>query len=372
TIDGLAQFDHVVISLDRKARPSKTYWQDCGPIGAARVFAYGHWGLPLGIGLFLSFFLAARRIFREVNAEDLRPDLIHAHRLTFDGLGAWLLARWWRVPFVVSVRGEVESKVFRVKLHYRPLYRRLMRDASLIYYVSLWYRDAVRRVTGVPIDKERILPNIVLNTKTVIIPQSASNGFVSVFNFAIHQKKGLTRLLPALKQAMGEYPEMTLDLIGSGTRDDLDAVRKLVTNHGLTESVTIVGALDHDDLIARLPAYRALVLPSHNETFGMVYTEALFAGVPVLFSKGTGIDGYLDGLHVGVGVNPKSVDDIASALVTLWQDSDHFRQTIEASAPDIFDTFDPQTHLDAYARDVFALTKTRANDAANRSDGSDA
>jgi len=50
----------------------------------------------------------------------------------------------------------------------------------------------------------------------------------------------------------------------------------------------------------------------------MVYIEALFAGVPILYSKGTGIDGFLDGLEVGIaGVDPDDTQDIGRALVAL-------------------------------------------------------
>lgn len=36
------------------------------------------------------------------------------------------------------------------------------------------------------------------------------------------------------------------------------------------------------------------VMPSKPETFGLVYVEALSQGLPILYAKGEGFDGYFD------------------------------------------------------------------------------
>ena len=252
TIDHLPQFEHVLISLDRTPNPLKTYWTDCGTIGEAHVFAHGQWGLPLGVGLYTSFYLTARKIWKQMNAIGFKPDVIHAHRLTFDGIAAWLLARWWNVPFVLSVRGEVESKVFRFKPFYRRLLKRMVLDAKVIYYVSLWFQKDLRHYTKVSEDKERPFPNIVLNTTKTIKTMPATRGFVSIFNFAIYKKKGLERLLPAFKAALKSAPEITLDLIGQATPEELEIVEALIDRYGLNDSVKAVGPVPHEELVKRL------------------------------------------------------------------------------------------------------------------------
>ncbi|MFX7731798.1 glycosyltransferase, partial [Acinetobacter baumannii] len=88
----------------------------------------------------------------------------------------------------------------------------------------------------------------------------------------------------------------------------------------------------HHDLLDDFAQVLALAMPSHNETFGMVFPEALFAGAPILYSRATGIDGYLDGLDVGVAVDPGNVDAIARGLVRLVEDNAHYRQNIRDAA----------------------------------------
>ena len=64
-------------------------------------------------------------------------------------------------------------------------------------------------------------------------------------------------------------------------------------------------------------------MPSLAETFGLVYLEALSQNLPVVYTKGQGIDGLFDE-SVGIGVNPLSVEDIAEALRTILENQELF------------------------------------------------
>ena len=344
-------YDNVVISMTRKTDPRQTYFWDCGSIGKAHVFAYGYEGLPFGIGLFGSMWWAARRIRRALQENGIRPDLIHAHKLGFEGLAGWLLARWYGVPLFVSLRGEVETKIFRRKPTYRPLLRRVVEDAARIYHVSAWFRDEFHR--HVPqTAKERLLPNIVRNIRPEITTVPANDRFVSIMNLDIWKKKGLDTLLEGLAIARRTRPELKLDIVGGGTEDAARKARELAAEAGVTDAVRFLGKLDNAELLARLPEYRALLLPSSNETFGMVYVEALFAGIPVLHTAGTGIDGYLDGLDVSVGVPEGDAEAIASAMLHLDAEADTLRETLVRSAPELFRRFSKERLLADYRADV--------------------
>jgi glycosyltransferase involved in cell wall biosynthesis len=99
------------------------------------------------------------------------------------------------------------------------------------------------------------------------------------------------------------------------------------------------GPLANAKVLERISESIALVLPSHHETFGMVYLEALFAGVPILYSKGTGIDGFLDGLDVGIGVDPDNSSEISRALIELANNGARYRAAIIASTDELSKRF---------------------------------
>ena len=55
-------------------------------------------------------------------------------------------------------------------------------------------------------------------------------------------------------------------------------------------------------------------MPSFPETFGLVYVEAMSQGLPIIYTKGQGIDGYFEDGKVGYPVNTKDSNDIVKKL----------------------------------------------------------
>jgi glycosyltransferase involved in cell wall biosynthesis len=353
-IDGLTDCDHVIISLTRTADPRRISVQEYQTVDGQRLIAMHHFGLPFGGGLFFSFHAVADQIAKQLAERGLKPDLIHSHRLTFDGIAGWLLARRWRTPHVISVRGEVESKVLRFKPTYRGLMRRILSDAHRIYYVSAWFQPTLEQLApnlrSALAIKSRPLPNIVANTCATIRSRPARPVILAVANLDIS----------GFAKASSRLPGVSLEIIGGGSPVNVAAVQAIVDASGVADRIILRGTLDNDVFLEELPTALAMALPSHNETFGMVYTEALFAGVPILYGQATGIDGHLAGLEVGIGVPPGNVDAIAEGLIVLVERNGHLRRSIAASSPELFKRFDPNRLLALYMADVRAAVKVPA------------
>lgn len=97
----------------------------------------------------------------------------------------------------------------------------------------------------------------------------------------IHRKKGIDLLL----RAFGELARSDDRLILAGPEEDgvyATELRKLA--EPFAERVTWAGMLRGESKWGALRAADALVLPSHQENFGMVVAEALSVGVPVLLT----------------------------------------------------------------------------------------
>lgn len=360
-IDGTPGCDHVIFSLKRFADPTKGYLVECNAPPGQRLFAYGHFGLPLGAGLFASFRRVAARIERVLAEEGIRPDIVHSHRMTFDGLAGWLLSKRLGIPHFLSVRGEVESKVFRFKPTYRPLLRRIAREAARVYYVSAWFAPHLERATGPLGAKAKVLPNIVHNARAHIWPKPPRPAFVIGAQLDVYRRKGVDRLIEAFARAGDALEGIALDIYGTGSARSIAAVEALIAKHRLKDRVRLMGKVPHDAFLKALPGYLALAMPARNETFGMVYTEALFSGVPILYGRETGIDGHLNGLDVGIGVDPDDIARISEALVRLVRENAGFRARIAESAPDLHARFDPAGVLALYAADIAAFAPASVN-----------
>src|SRR5215212_3422072 len=94
----------------------------------------------------------------------------------------------------------------------------------------------------------------------------------------------------------------------------------------------MVGPRTGADLAAEYGAADLLVLPTRGETYGMVLTEALARGVPVLVSDVGGVREALGpGPTPGLLVPPDDPAALAGAL-RAWLDGPDLRERLRAAA----------------------------------------
>jgi rhamnosyl/mannosyltransferase len=129
--------------------------------------------------------------------------------------------------------------------------------------------------------------------------------------------KGLHVLLEALR----EVPEARLAVVGEGPL--AGSLARTAERLGVADRVEWAGPADHDQLVARLAAARALVLPSldESETFGLAQLEAMAAGVPVIASDlPTGVREVADPGRSHLMVPPGEPRALAAALRRILAD----------------------------------------------------
>ena len=110
----------------------------------------------------------------------------------------------------------------------------------------------------------------------------------------------------------------------------MDRVREHARGHRIADRVTLVGARSGAALAASYAAADLLVLPSRGETYGMVVTEALARGIPVLATAANGLPEALgrapDGSRPGLLVPPDDPTSLAGALRRWLAEPDLRRQ----------------------------------------------
>ncbi len=118
-------------------------------------------------------------------------------------------------------------------------------------------------------------------------------------------------------------------------RDFVDELHKTAADAGISDRVAFAGQVGHDDLGTAYAAADALVLASRSETYGMVVTEALAHGLPVIGSSVGGVPEALgraaDGSTPGLLVPPDDPDALAGALRT-WLEEPRRRARLRRSA----------------------------------------
>lgn len=309
------EHEHRVISLNRVdwrlGIEATDFADEAGR--AHRAVAYG--APPKGLFMHRFLMRLAEWAAADCEAAGFRPDLVHAHKLSVEGLVALELARRWGAPFAVSIQGDSDLAITGVKRGLRPLHARIWKEAAAAFPFAPWARDRLNARLG-----RREGPTILLPcpgpADAVMAPAAAPPVIVTAFHFASAGRKNAAALIRALGRAAEAEPEIRLDVIGGG---DPAAFARLsaLARAAAPGRVRFLGALPHAEVQRRFNAACGFALVSRRESFGMVFAEALLAGAPCLIPRGWGIDGYLEEGSAVISADSGNEAEIAAGLVRL-------------------------------------------------------
>ncbi len=140
----------------------------------------------------------------------------------------------------------------------------------------------------------------------------------------IIEQKGLKYLVQAMQQVTRVFPTAKLLVVGTGT--ELKKLKKQAAKLGLTDKIVFYGAENNrktlNDLLRGCDLF---VFPSIWEPFGMVITEAMASGLPVVATKTGGIPEIVDN-KTGWLVPVRNSRKLADAIVTALKDSHLLRK----------------------------------------------
>lgn len=306
--------EHKVVSLNRVVDPryERAIEFDGGGLASVRYF-----GLPYGVGLSYWMARVAARLLKSLRDDASRPSLVHAHKLTFEGLAGAIVARELGIPYCVTVRGHTDHKVIAAKPGLRGRYREILRGAGRVFVLAPWSLKRLEQQLGLRLPSAVLLPNICRELHRPLDCDEWPRRFVSVFHFRSRRVKGIRTVLRALQQLRGRGVAAELDVIGAADANELCEMAALARQHGVEDCVRPMMAMSAAELGRCLPGYAGLILPSYPETFGLVYVEALSAGIPVVHAKSSGIDGYFADEDMALGVDHRSASEVAQAMERL-------------------------------------------------------
>jgi len=290
-------------------------------------------GLPFGIMLKQNLNRATKKIITadQENIIQLKSvHLIHAHKLTYEGYIASLLAKKLNLPFVTSIR-QTDFQILKYKPHMRTLYKKILKQCHLIFYLVPFMVELLEKELGKAFcekhvtPKLKFLPNIIRKQPVKYAPPNPKKYLLTVLRMTRESanRKNIKRLF----QAISELDALPLKLKIIGAGDYFPVVKSWAKRYKVESKVEFLGAIKHNEIDKYYAEASAFVLPSKSESFGMVYAEALFCGTPILYSKRTGFDGLFE--NVGVAVDPFSVASIKSGLNDIIENNEFYRHTIQ-------------------------------------------
>jgi glycosyltransferase involved in cell wall biosynthesis len=133
-----------------------------------------------------------------------------------------------------------------------------------------------------------VIPNPVVFPEGVEIKKKVDSQKKIGFLGRLHPIKKVENLIYGAAKAIEQGCEsFTIEIMGKGSDEYEDFLRKEIDRLKLQSIVNFVGFVSGKDKYDRLSSLRALMVPSEQENFGMIVPEALICGTPVYASLGT-------------------------------------------------------------------------------------
>ena len=140
--------------------------------------------------------------------------------------------------------------------------------------------------------------------------------------------KGHDQLVLAWPRVLAEVPDASLVMIGRG--DDVERLRTKAAALGLGRTVHFPGFLPDVAVRAVMRNASLFAMPSRGEGFGLVYLQAMRAGIPCIGSRDdAAADVIVDG-ETGILVPRQDPEAIAGALARLLTDESMRRRMGDA------------------------------------------
>lgn len=235
-----------------------------------------------------------------------KPDIIHAHTLFSDGSLALHYYGKYGTPYIVAIRATDIDHFLKFKPWLKSYGKQILDHARHVVFISASLKRKFQQIYGDGYE-----------SKSMIIPNGINPSFLS---------RG---------ESQKKDPHKPLELLYVGSflkRKNVPSLIKLVENSnarltivggGGDEEQKVLGMIRNSDKINYLGQIRdqsrlsqiykksdIFIMTSLAETFGLVYIEAMSQGLPVIYSKNTGIDGFFEDGSIGFGVSPGSVSEM--------------------------------------------------------------
>lgn len=277
----------------------------------------------------LLFFIKINKITKDIEQHEKfsTASLIHAHTLFSDGAVAYKLHRKYRMKYLVAIRNTDVNFFFKYLFFLRGFGQKILLNAKDIIFISPRYRELViNRYVNLKnrqqiSQKSKTIPNGIdpFWTGNIFKRSQFDSGKIRLLYVGeIKRNKNIETVIAAVSVLREKGMDVELCVVGFGLCDEPRYAKSL---RKVCETLSFVKAIDQvEDKVELLGYYREadiFVMPSFKETFGLVYGEAISQGLPVIYSKGQGIDGYFKEGDVGYGVNPKKPGDIAGKIQSI-------------------------------------------------------
>ena len=241
-------------------------------------------------------------------------------------LDGFLWARRRRGPFVVMLKGIIADELrnergwVRVLLSVQADWERAnTAHADRVIVPSRYSASVAREVYGIPDSKLAIVPEPIdladwrRRFADAARPRADRPTILSVAR--MYPRKRLEDLLHAAAILRARIPDAQIRIVGEGPESA--RLRSLQRELGLGDTVVLLGEISRSRLAVEYTIAHCFCLPTVQEGFGLVFAEAMAAGLPVVACRAAAVPEIVEDGRTGILVGQRNPAELAHALETL-------------------------------------------------------
>jgi 1,2-diacylglycerol 3-alpha-glucosyltransferase len=282
--------------------------------------------------------------------EEFQPDIVHAHHPFLMGSTAMRLARprdlplvftyhtmWDQYTHYASADSAVASRfIGALAAGYANLCEAVIAPSRSIAEL-LHERGVTTRVevipTGVDVPRFECGDGAAFRQKQGI----PNDAFVAGYVGRLEPEKNLRFLSSAIAQFAQDDPSIHFLVVGSGSSDA--DIREVFEQTHISDRLHLAGACEGQDLIDAYHALDMFVFASQSETQGMVLTEAMAAGAPVVALDGPGVHDVIEDRVNGRLVWKQDVAPFCAALAWMFEQGGRRNESLSRAAKQTAERF---------------------------------
>ncbi len=291
------------------------------------VTAYGSGGVFKIIRLWSTVLLIIKIVREE------KIDVITVQDPYYLGFCSWLIAKYYHLGLEMQILGLEKLSPVRTALAKFTLPK-----ASIVRALSPRLYERLHLEYGIPYEKMRIVTIYVdvkklgLNLTTLGVHEQKKfdeavarfkEEYKDKFNFLTVSRlvpiKNISLQLQAVQNLKDKHPEIFLHIVGGGP--EMESLKREIVERGVENNVKLHGPKYQMDLGVFYLASDTFLLTSNYEGWGMVITEALSGGLPVIMTAVGCADELVISGQSGIVIPVNDAEALTNAMEKMLTDS---------------------------------------------------
>lgn len=262
-------------------------------------------------------------------------EIIHVHFGYPDAFVAMKLAKILNVKLIITYQSTDLDKTY-------PMSNTLKKKINKAFYESDKIISPSPRLSrklselmdlksyhiGYGIDLEKVTVNNKFNFKS-------NPTMISVSRLV--ESKGINYNIEAISILHKNNINVKYIVVGDGP--EKEKLINLASRLGVSKYVIFTGSLSHEDAIKQIASADIFSLPSWQETFGLVYLEAMANYKPVIGCKGQGFDGIIIDRNNGFLAEPKSAESISNIVQFILGNNTDLERIVSSARQTVESTY---------------------------------